>query len=161
MKKSVRNVIIPIDGNHFQKRMNALPTRNCEKHIVRIFATVENIQAVKIEIDDVDFSVIRPKLVTKTVNTAAPPAAHEQEIFAVKVGDFEPALRRQPMMDGNGAAERLKRKRKPRTAVKSEHRLVENSSDNINVFSEIPKNFAGIFGRAFERDEILCRGKGR
>lgn len=98
MKYTIGYVVLPFHRYNFKQRVNISPALYCQKHIICIFAAVENIHAVKIEIHYIYLLMMLPQIVTKLIHIMTPTAVHKQQIFAVKVGYLKFVLCSQPMM---------------------------------------------------------------
>ena len=151
MEYAVRNVVLPFYGYDFKQGVNICPALYRQKHVVRIFTAVENIHAVKIKINYIYLLVVLPQIIAQPIHIMTPAAVHKQQIFAVKVGYLQFVLIRKLVMYRNGAAEFPSDKLKSGAAAQVEHSFIKNAADNVNVFPEICKYLAGVFGGVFKR----------
>ena len=154
MQNAVWNIVIPLDRDHLQKRMNVCPAGEGQKDVVAVLAAVENIHTVKVKIDYVYLRMIAPKLIAEPIDIVAPAAVHEHQVFAVKVGYFQLILCRQAVMHGNCAAKRPTRQLKAGAAAQVQHSIVEKSADNVDVLAEIGQYLPCVFGGVFSNGTI-------
>lgn len=60
VQDTIGDAVIPIYWNHFQQWVDIGSARNCQQHIVGVFAAVEDVHAVKFKIHDIYLWMVLP-----------------------------------------------------------------------------------------------------
>lgn len=85
MQNSIRDAVIPLYGNDFQKRVYISPSGYRDENVIRVLTAVKYIHIVKIKIDNIDLRMVLPEVVAELINIMTPSAVHKHQILAVKI----------------------------------------------------------------------------
>ena len=144
MEDAVGNAVLPFHGYDLQQRMDIGPAGDGQQHIVGVFAAIEHIHAVKIEVHNMDLGMVLPQIVPQLIHIVAPAPVHQHQIFSIQISNLQFIFCGQTVVDGYGAVERAANQFQPGTAPQVQHGVIENAAYDVDVLAQVGKNLSCV-----------------
>ena len=107
MEQAERNGIVPVHWDSFKQRVDVLPVVDGHEDVIGVFALIEDVDAEKVKVHNVNLRVIPPQLVPHLIQLVVPAPANHQEVLPVEVIRRQALFGGQRVVDGYSAADWL------------------------------------------------------
>ena len=107
MENAEGNGIAPVHWDGFEQRVDVLPVVDGHENVIGVLALIEDVDAEKVKIHNVDLRMIPPKLVPHLIQIVVPTPANHQEVLPVKIIRRQALFAGQRVIDGYSTADWL------------------------------------------------------